>query len=75
VINDSIVLHYRLLPFCLSNSGSLAMLAARNPLTWRGFAAVASVVADLLERVEMRTISGPVTIVALAGYALTLMLI
>jgi len=32
------------------------------------------IAADLFERIEMRAISGPVTIIALAGYALTLML-
>jgi hypothetical protein len=32
------------------------------------------IAADLFERVEMRTISGPITIVALAGYVATLMI-
>jgi hypothetical protein len=32
------------------------------------------IAADLFERVEMRAISGPVTIVAFAGYAVTLMM-
>ena len=34
VVNDSIVLRYRLLPFCLSNSGSLAMLTAMRRVSF-----------------------------------------
>jgi hypothetical protein len=32
------------------------------------------IAADLFERVEMRTITGPVTIIAIAGYVATLMI-
>ena len=32
------------------------------------------VAADLFEQIEMRTISGPVSIIALAGYAASLMI-
>jgi hypothetical protein len=44
------------------------------PLVLLHFSVGLRIAADLFERVEMRTISGPVTIIALAGYAVTLIL-
>ena len=44
------------------------------PLALLHLSVVLRIVADLFEHVEMRTISGPVTIVAFAGYAATLMI-
>ncbi len=48
--------------------------AAYGPLALLHLSVLLRVAADLFERVEMRAISGPVTIVALAGYAVTLMI-
>ena len=48
--------------------------AAYGPLALLHLSVLLRVAADLFERVEMRAISGPVTIVALAGYAATLMI-
>jgi hypothetical protein len=48
--------------------------AAYVPLALLHLSVVLRIAADLFERVEMRTISGPVTIVAFAGYAATLMM-
>jgi hypothetical protein len=44
------------------------------PLVLLHVSVLLRVAADLFERVELRAISGPVTIVALAGYAATLMI-
>jgi len=44
------------------------------PLVLLHFSVLLRIAADLFERVEMRAISGPVTIVAFAGYAVTLMM-
>jgi hypothetical protein len=49
--------------------------AAYVPLVLLHLSVLLRIAADLLERVEMRAISGPVTIVALAGYAATLILV
>ena len=48
--------------------------AAYMPLALLHLSVLLRVAADLFERVELRAISGPVTVVALAGYALTLMM-
>jgi hypothetical protein len=48
--------------------------AAYVPLALLHLSVVLRIAADLFERVEMRTISGPVTIVAFAGYAVTLLM-
>ncbi len=48
--------------------------AAYVPLALLHLSVVLRIAADLFERVEMRTISGPVTIVAFAGYAASLMI-
>ena len=48
--------------------------AAYGPLVLLHVSVLLRVAADLFERVELRAISGPVTIVALAGYAATLMI-
>jgi hypothetical protein len=47
--------------------------AAYVPLVLLHLSVLLRIAADLFERVEMRTISGPVTIIAIAGYAATLM--
>ncbi len=44
------------------------------PLVLLHFSVLLRIAADLFERVEIRTISGPVTIVAFAGYAVTLLI-
>ena len=44
------------------------------PLVLLHVSVLLRVAADLFERVELRAISGPVTIVALIGYAATLMI-
>ena len=48
--------------------------AAYGPLVLLHLSVLLRIAADLFERVEMRTISGPVTIVAFAGYAVTLLI-
>jgi hypothetical protein len=48
--------------------------ASYVPLVLLHFSVGLRIAADLFERVEMRTISGPLTIIALAGYAVTLIL-
>jgi hypothetical protein len=48
--------------------------AVYGPLALLHLSVLLRVTADLFERVELRAISGPVTIVALAGYAATLMI-
>jgi hypothetical protein len=48
--------------------------AAYAPLVLLHLSVLLRVAADLFEQVEMRTISGPVTIVAFAGYAATLLI-
>ena len=49
--------------------------AAYAPLVLLHLSVLLRVAADLFERVELRAISGPVTIIALAGYAATLMIV
>lgn len=46
--------------------------AAYVPLVLLHFSVLLRIAADLLEHIEMRAISGPITIIALAGYAATL---
>jgi hypothetical protein len=48
--------------------------AAYGPLVLLHLSVLLRIAADLFERIEMRTISGPVTIVAFAGYAVTLLI-
>jgi len=48
--------------------------AVYGPLVLLHLSVLLRVAADLFERVEPRAISGPVTIVALAGYVVTLMI-
>ena len=48
--------------------------AVYGPLALLHLSVLLRVTADLFERVELRAISGPVTIVALAGYAATLII-
>jgi hypothetical protein len=45
------------------------------PLFLLHLSVLVRIAADLLGRMEMRTISGPATIVALAGYAATLTIV
>ncbi len=49
--------------------------AVYGPLVLLHLSVLLRVAADLSERVELRVISGPVTIVALAGYAATLVIV
>ena len=49
--------------------------AAYAPLVLLHLSVLLRVAADLFDQVEIRTISGPVTIIALAGYAATLMIV
>ena len=49
--------------------------AVYGPLALLHLSVLLRVAADLFERVELRAISGPVTIVALAGYAATLIIV
>jgi len=44
------------------------------PLVVLHLSVLLRIAADLFERVEMRAISGPATIIAFAGYAATLMI-
>lgn len=48
--------------------------AVYGPLVLLHLSVLLRIAADLFERVEMRVVSGPVTIVAFAGYAATLMI-
>ena len=48
--------------------------AVYGPLVLLHLAVLLRVAGDLFERIEMRAISGPLTIVAFAGYAVTLVM-
>jgi hypothetical protein len=48
--------------------------AVYGPLVLLHLSVLLRIAADLFERVDLRAISGPVTIVAFAGYAVTLMM-
>lgn len=49
--------------------------ASYVPLVLLHLSVLFRIAADLLERVEMRIISGPITVIALAGYAATLIIV
>ena len=49
--------------------------AVYGPLVVLHLSVLLRIAADLFERVELRALSGPVTIIAFAGYAATLIIV